>query len=337
MSNISAWSTSAASNNAAPPDGWPEGQSPGSVNDVGRENMAAVRRWYVDAQWIDHGFTWVRQSNNSFIVSGTATEIFSTGRRLKMLDTTTILGEVIASSPSGVNTLVTVSSSNLSSSLSSGSVGIIGGPSPGYVPPKHGWQVYATPGTYTLTGQSYMGVAKVTVVGAGGAGGSDSAATNCVSEGGGGGGTAIKNITISDGVLYTVVVGSGGTPVVNSTGATGGTSSFGGIISATGGTGGQTRTAGVGTLGGGGASGSGGDINLSGGFGQESVGVSGVLGGGGGDSFMGEGAPDLVAGVALAGAAGQPYGGGGSGGSNSGGYSGANGGVGGGGIVIVEW
>lgn len=48
MSNVSQWSTSPANNNDAPPDGWPEGQSPSSVNNCARENMAALAKWYKD-------------------------------------------------------------------------------------------------------------------------------------------------------------------------------------------------------------------------------------------------------------------------------------------------
>jgi hypothetical protein len=48
MSNISQWSTSAASNNSAPPDGFPEGQAPSTVNDCAREVMAAVARQFQD-------------------------------------------------------------------------------------------------------------------------------------------------------------------------------------------------------------------------------------------------------------------------------------------------
>jgi hypothetical protein len=48
MSNVSEWSTSAGSNNDAPPDGAPEGMLPGKVNDVIRENMAALAKWYQD-------------------------------------------------------------------------------------------------------------------------------------------------------------------------------------------------------------------------------------------------------------------------------------------------
>ena len=50
LSNISSWSTSAASNNSASPNGAPEGMAPSTVNDVIREVMAAVSRWYEDAQ-----------------------------------------------------------------------------------------------------------------------------------------------------------------------------------------------------------------------------------------------------------------------------------------------
>lgn len=49
MANISQFSTSAASNNAAPPDGAPEGQAPSTVNDVQREVMAASARQYQDS------------------------------------------------------------------------------------------------------------------------------------------------------------------------------------------------------------------------------------------------------------------------------------------------
>ena len=49
MSNISQWNVSAASNNAAPPNGSPEGQAPSTVNDCARELMAAVARQFQDS------------------------------------------------------------------------------------------------------------------------------------------------------------------------------------------------------------------------------------------------------------------------------------------------
>ena len=50
MSNVSQWSTTASSNNSAAPNGAPEGMSPGGVNDVSRENMAATAKWYGDSK-----------------------------------------------------------------------------------------------------------------------------------------------------------------------------------------------------------------------------------------------------------------------------------------------
>jgi hypothetical protein len=42
----SAWSETDASNNATPPDGWPEGQAASTVNDCARANMGAEKRWW---------------------------------------------------------------------------------------------------------------------------------------------------------------------------------------------------------------------------------------------------------------------------------------------------
>jgi hypothetical protein len=125
MSNIKNWSKTPASNSSAPPDGAPEGMNPSAVNDVIRQQMADHRTQWEDAEWFDWGHVLVRQGNNSFLVSITATQIYTAGRRLKLYDSTTIYAEVVASGPSGANTLVSVSSSNLSASLSSGAVAII--------------------------------------------------------------------------------------------------------------------------------------------------------------------------------------------------------------------
>lgn len=46
MSNVSQFSTTAASNNSAVPDGFPESMAPSGVNDAARELMAALAKWY---------------------------------------------------------------------------------------------------------------------------------------------------------------------------------------------------------------------------------------------------------------------------------------------------
>ena len=48
MANVSQWDNAAANNNDTPPDGWPEGQAPSTVNDCAREMQAAISRWYDD-------------------------------------------------------------------------------------------------------------------------------------------------------------------------------------------------------------------------------------------------------------------------------------------------
>lgn len=44
MSETYQWSTTAASNNSSPPDGWPEDMAPSGVNNSGREMMAAIAK-----------------------------------------------------------------------------------------------------------------------------------------------------------------------------------------------------------------------------------------------------------------------------------------------------
>lgn len=48
MSEVNAWSVSAASNNSAVPDGFPENMARSGVNNSARENMAALKRWQAD-------------------------------------------------------------------------------------------------------------------------------------------------------------------------------------------------------------------------------------------------------------------------------------------------
>jgi len=48
MSEVNSWSGTAASNNSAAPNGWPENMAFADVNNTGREVMAAVKRWRDD-------------------------------------------------------------------------------------------------------------------------------------------------------------------------------------------------------------------------------------------------------------------------------------------------
>ena len=127
MTDIKSWSATAASNNAASPNGFPEGMAPSGVNDSAREVMAAVRRWYEDAQWIDFGHTPTQMGASTFTVSGDLTAVYGAGRRIKCADISTLYGTISASSYSNPSTTVTVTldSGSLSGSLSAVAVSLL--------------------------------------------------------------------------------------------------------------------------------------------------------------------------------------------------------------------
>lgn len=125
------WSQTAASNSAVPPDGWPEGQAPSTVNDCAREMMAAIRVGLADLQYVDQGVTPTFATATTFTLAGDQTAYFGVGQRVKALGATTTYGTVIFSSFS-TNTGVTLrlDAGVLDVSLSAISSGIISPVSP---------------------------------------------------------------------------------------------------------------------------------------------------------------------------------------------------------------
>lgn len=127
MSAISTWSTTAADNDSASPDGFKEGMAPSGVNNSAREVMAQVRAKWEDAEWFDYGHTVTYSSATEFTIASDVTSIYATNRRIKCTDSSTLYGYVTNSTYSSPNTTVTVSldSGNLSASLSAVAVGIL--------------------------------------------------------------------------------------------------------------------------------------------------------------------------------------------------------------------
>ena len=126
MSKIGLWSTTAASNNSTPPDGWPEGQAPSTVNDCAREMMAAIRTFAQDGQWFDHGLTPTYTGVNTFTVPGNQTAYLMEGRQLKLYDGASIIYRSIATAVFGAATTVTLDAgTNITISLSSFAIGIL--------------------------------------------------------------------------------------------------------------------------------------------------------------------------------------------------------------------
>lgn len=128
MSKISTWSTTAASNNSTPPDGFPEGMNPSDVNNAAREVMAAVRTQHEDAQWIDLGNTPTQTSATTFTLVGDQTAKYDVGRRVKCTDSSTLYGSITSSVFTSVTTVtVSLDSGSLSASLTAVALGIISG------------------------------------------------------------------------------------------------------------------------------------------------------------------------------------------------------------------
>ncbi len=126
MTGIELWSTTAANNNSAAPNGFPEGMPPSGVNDAARQVMAAVRTWYEAAEWINLGYTPTYIGATSFSVVGDKTTTFQVGRRVKALGTTpfTIYGTIATSAYTSLTTVtVTWDSGSLDSSLTTAWVG----------------------------------------------------------------------------------------------------------------------------------------------------------------------------------------------------------------------
>jgi hypothetical protein len=121
---IGKWSTNAGSNNATPPDGWPEGQAPSTINDCAREMMAAIRTYVQDAQFFDPDNTPSYLSATSFSLNAVDTVTFQAGRRIKMFDATTLYGFI--DGVTGTTVTVRLDSGALTASLSSVAVSCLG-------------------------------------------------------------------------------------------------------------------------------------------------------------------------------------------------------------------
>lgn len=131
MAKLGSWSTTPGSNNSTPPDGWPEGQAPSTVNDCAREMMASVRTVFNDAQYFDQNLTPTFVNATSFTVAGDQTSAIHAGRRLKIFDATagvatTIYATVVTASFTVVTTIsISADAGQLTSSLSSFALAIL--------------------------------------------------------------------------------------------------------------------------------------------------------------------------------------------------------------------
>jgi len=113
MSKVNTWSTTAASNNTASPDGWPEGMPPSGVNNSAREMMAQIRDVWNDKEWFQLGSgtgtqTVTRASTTSVTIAANVSTTYHVGRRIKLYGANggTIYGKIATSSYSAPNTTI---------------------------------------------------------------------------------------------------------------------------------------------------------------------------------------------------------------------------------------
>lgn len=109
MVKLQSWSTTAANNNSAAPNGLPEGMDPGDVNDSVRQNMALLKGWYEDAGWVHlhNGATYA--SGSTFTFAGVdLTAVYTQGRRIKVIDNDGTKYGTITGSVFSTDTTVTV-------------------------------------------------------------------------------------------------------------------------------------------------------------------------------------------------------------------------------------
>jgi hypothetical protein len=101
--------------------------APSGVNNTMRENMAAIRRQFQDAEWADWGYTPTYATTDSFTLVGDRTGIFHAGRRIKASDSSDTFYGTIASATYSSNTRVscTLDAGSFTTSLSGISVGIL--------------------------------------------------------------------------------------------------------------------------------------------------------------------------------------------------------------------
>lgn len=122
---ISEWSTTAADNDTAGSINFAEGQAPSTVNNSARALMADVRTWYDDMEFRDFGHTPTYVGATQFSVTGDQTAIYTVGRPIRIADSSTLYGQITASSYSTVTTVtVSLITGSLSVSITAVALGL---------------------------------------------------------------------------------------------------------------------------------------------------------------------------------------------------------------------
>lgn len=156
MAKLKLWSTTPGSNNAAAPNGWPEGMAPSDVNNTARQDRASIREWYEDAEWIERGDSIESASGSQIVFTGDTSAVHRVGRAVRSDGTVGVITAVSVAA----NTTVTVDGITFGGTPSVFEVGIINrsmtdaqiNEALGYVPvSKDGLDADLSAGGYNIT------------------------------------------------------------------------------------------------------------------------------------------------------------------------------------------
>jgi hypothetical protein len=327
------FSETAGSNNAASPNGAPEGMAPSGVNDTIREIMAAIKRdWNRSHPTVTSGGA----ANAQTLTYGTAPAGYFQGQRFCFIAGFTNTGAATLNvNGIGAKAIQLAAAALTGGEIVAGQMVTVAYDGTQFqiaALPGHyrggliGIQPFGTAGTFIYTPTVGTNSVVVELVGAGGGGGGcaiTGASQVAMGQAARGGGYATKRISAGfSGVTVTVgAKGSGGTAGANA-GTSGGTTSFGALLSATGGAagnGGPAQGASAAAFGQPGGAGSSGAPNGAGSAGNPSISpfASLVVGGAGGASFYGAGVSGASTTTGAAGNAAVTPGSGGSGANNT--------------------
>ena len=125
------YDTNPAGNSDTPPNGFPEGMNASDVNDSARQLMADIATFLRAIPWLDlsAGATLVRNSGTEAEFTGVnLTASYSTGRRIRMIGSGTVYGQITNSQFTGGDTVLTIAGdggASVPTSLSSISVSTV--------------------------------------------------------------------------------------------------------------------------------------------------------------------------------------------------------------------
>lgn len=102
------WSATAASNNATPPYGWPEGMAPSAVNNTARQDRASVAEWYADPEWVRYDHSITSSTSSTVVITGDVTADYVADRAVRLDQDDAKVGYVSSSSYSAPNTTVNI-------------------------------------------------------------------------------------------------------------------------------------------------------------------------------------------------------------------------------------